>query len=289
MAKKVTKKASKPSAKPSAKAPAKSSAKASKPAAKPAAKSAAKPAAKKPAVKAASKASKGPASKPAKKAAPPAKKPAGKPVNKAASAPARAPANPPAAKPAKAPKPAPAPAPVVEAQPAATGFVAISGTPPKKTPIDESRAFAIEAARLLSDDKCTDIVVLDVTKLTSVSDFIVIGTGTSDRQMRSVLDDVAELGAASGNSIVRRSVDDRATWVLADFVDVVVHLFEPNTRAYYDLEMMWGDAPKVPWERAPGEKPPVRNQRVVAAPQPQPDHFDDDATDGDESDDMPEE
>lgn len=261
MAKKVTKKASKSASKP-AKTAAKKPASKSKPSPKAASKPAAKPVAK---------SSSRPAARPAGKAPPAASKPAGKAAGKTAGkAPAKSVKPAPAAvkkapskKPvAKAPKPAsdftPEPMPT-------TGFVAVSGTPPKKTPLDESRAFAIEAARLLSDDKCTDIVVLDVTNLTSVSDFIVIGTGTSDRQMRSVLDDVAELGAASGNSIVRRSVDDRATWVLADFVDVVVHLFEPNTRAYYDLEMMWGDAPKVSWERAPGERPPVRNRRIIAS------------------------
>ena len=45
------------------------------------------------------------------------------------------------------------------------------------------------------------------------------------------------------------SADDRASWLLADFVDVIVHVFEPNTRAHYDLEMLWGDAPRLEWER----------------------------------------
>lgn len=142
----------------------------------------------------------------------------------------------------------------VEAEPAA---------PAEVVPLSAAE-FAVEAARLLLDDKCTDIVVLDVAKLTSVSRYIVIGTGTSDRQMRSVLDDVADLGRSSGHTVARKSVDERATWVLADFVDVVVHLFEPNTRAYYDLEMMWGDAPRVAWERPAGDKPRNRNKRVVA-------------------------
>ncbi|MBX3376842.1 MAG: ribosome silencing factor [Phycisphaeraceae bacterium] len=110
-------------------------------------------------------------------------------------------------------------------------------------------AFAIEAARHLSDDKCVDVLVLDVRALSQVTDFIVIGTGTSDRQMRSSLKNVEEFGEASGNPVFRSSTDDRATWLLADFVDVIVHVFEPNARAHYDLEMLWGDAPRLEWQR----------------------------------------
>lgn len=112
--------------------------------------------------------------------------------------------------------------------------------------------FAIAAARLLADDKCEGIMVLDVRNLSQVTDYIVIGSGTSERQMRSVLNHVEELGEQSGFPPFRASDDDRATWLLADFVDVVVHVFEPNTRAHYDLEMLWGDAPRVAWER-PGD------------------------------------
>jgi len=112
------------------------------------------------------------------------------------------------------------------------------------------RELALEAARMCNDDKCTDIVLLDVRELSQVTDYIVIGTGTSDRQMRSVLDHIEDLGKERGFPVYRVSRDDRAAWLLADFVDVVVHLFEPNARAHYDLEMLWGDAPKVDWRRS---------------------------------------
>ncbi len=114
----------------------------------------------------------------------------------------------------------------------------------------EARAFAIEAARALDDDKCVDVTLLDVRGLSQVTDYIVIGSGTSDRQMRSVLKNVIELGESLGHRAMRTAGDERATWVLADFVHVVVHLFEPNTRAYYDLETLWGDAPTIEWARA---------------------------------------
>jgi ribosome-associated protein len=123
-------------------------------------------------------------------------------------------------------------------------FASTSQTEPAKV-----RSFALEAARMLSDNKCQDIVMLDVTGLSQLSDFIIVANGTSDRQMRSSADDVGELGIKHGYGVFRKDVDDRTTWIVADFVDVVVHIFEPNTRAHYDLEMLWGDAPRVEWER----------------------------------------
>ena len=115
---------------------------------------------------------------------------------------------------------------------------------------EKTRELAVDAARLLRDDKCENIVVLDVRDLSEVTDYIVIASGTSDRQMNSSLDDVKDLGEGRGWPSFKTSSDDRSTWLLVDFVDVVVHLFEPNTRAYYDLEMMWGDADRVAWRRA---------------------------------------
>jgi ribosome-associated protein len=115
--------------------------------------------------------------------------------------------------------------------------------------MDRARAFAIAAARMCKDDKCDDVLVLDVSKIRQDVDFIVLASGTSDRQMRSVLQHLEEHGNKMNTPAVRTSKDDRATWLLADFVDVVVHLFEPNTRAHYNLEMHFADAPKVAWER----------------------------------------
>ncbi|MEM1329515.1 MAG: ribosome silencing factor [Planctomycetota bacterium] len=114
-----------------------------------------------------------------------------------------------------------------------------------------ARDFAIAAARLLRDNKCEGVVVLDVRGKSTVTDYIVIGSGTSDRQMRSTLEDVGELGEGMGLPAARLNEDDRAVWLLADCVDVVVHLFEPNTRAHYDLEMLWGDAGRVEWSDKP--------------------------------------
>jgi ribosome-associated protein len=117
------------------------------------------------------------------------------------------------------------------------------------TASSDTRSFAIEAARMVRDDKCDEVVLLDVRDLSQVTDYIIIASGTSDRQMHSVLRHVEELARTRGLPSFRSNADDRSTWLLVDFVDVVVHLFEPNTRAHYDLEMLWGDAPRIQWER----------------------------------------
>ena len=109
--------------------------------------------------------------------------------------------------------------------------------------------FAIEAARLLNDFKCEDVMVFDVRGLSELTNHVILASGTSDRQMRSLADDLEDLGKAKGFERYGAEGDDAATWIVADFVEVVVHLFEPATRAHYDLEMLWGDAPQVKWRR----------------------------------------
>ena len=103
-------------------------------------------------------------------------------------------------------------------------------------------AFAVSAARLLIDRHCEDVLLLDVSTVSQVCDFVLIGTGTSDRQMKSVADELEELGKEAGLPAFRKSVDSSATWIVTDHITVVTHLFEPQLRAYYDLEDLWSDA-----------------------------------------------
>lgn len=123
---------------------------------------------------------------------------------------------------------------------------------------EDARRFAIAAAETLKDDKCEDILVLDLRGRSQVTDFFVIASGTSEVQMRSACESVMDLGKELGfkaHTDNLRSGD--ADWFLIDFVDVVVHVFEPDTRIYYDLEMLWGDAPRLDWAGDGGE---VRNR-----------------------------
>jgi ribosome-associated protein len=110
-------------------------------------------------------------------------------------------------------------------------------------------AFAVEGARLLADRHCTDIRLLDVRGLSQVCRYVLLASGTSDRQMKSVADELEDLGGERDNPCFRKNRDDAATWIVVDFVDLVAHLFEPSQRAYYDLEELWSDAPVVPWRR----------------------------------------
>lgn len=119
-----------------------------------------------------------------------------------------------------------------------------------RTGDDETRRFVIEAARQMHDSHCEDIVVLDVRRLSDVTDYIVIASGTSDRQIKSVSDDLAVLAKDYNLARYGSEVDGPSKWLVSDFVDAIVHLFEPVTRAHYDLEMMWGDAPAIHWQRS---------------------------------------
>ena len=117
-----------------------------------------------------------------------------------------------------------------------------------------TRSFAIEAARLLEDRHFEDVRLLDVRGLSQVCDFVLIGSGTSDRQMKSVAQELEELGEERNNIVFRSDRDAAGTWIVIDFVDLVAHLFEPNQRAYYDLETLWSDAEVIDWSEKKRKK-----------------------------------
>lgn len=110
--------------------------------------------------------------------------------------------------------------------------------------------FAIELARLADDNRCDEVTAMDLRGLSSVTDFFVICNGTSDRQMRSTSDSMAEYAKKLGERPYGISGHATATWILIDFVDVVVHIFMPEQRRYYDLELLWGDTPRLKWARS---------------------------------------
>ena len=119
-----------------------------------------------------------------------------------------------------------------------------------QTAIDDPRQFAIVAARIASDNKIEDVNVLDLRGLSNLADYFVVGTGTSSRQMHAVLGDLAEYAATVGRAPFNVADATDASWVLADYVDIVIHLFDEEYRSYYDLDGLWGDAPRVSWEAA---------------------------------------
>jgi len=115
---------------------------------------------------------------------------------------------------------------------------------------NDAQRFAIASAQLLNDYDCQDVRVLDVRGISPLTNYIVIASGTSDRQLRAMANHLAKLGGEMGFERYGDDKDSAATWLVADFVEVMAHLFEPATRDHYDLEMMWGDAPNVKWRRS---------------------------------------
>ena len=113
---------------------------------------------------------------------------------------------------------------------------------------DDAMVLAVAAARTARHDNCTEIVVLDLRGISPVADYFVIATGTSDRQMRSTAQDIAEFGKSIGLKVWKMAGMDSGDWIVMDFVDVVVHIFDADHRDYYDLELIWGESPRVDWQ-----------------------------------------
>jgi len=128
-------------------------------------------------------------------------------------------------------------------------FAAEMGYAPRMADGDP-RSFAIELSRIVTDHKSEDALILDLRGLKSVTDFVVICTGTSDRQMRAVADHVVEYGRKVGEKPYGFCGYESAAWIVIDFVNVVVHVFAKPFRDYYDLELLWGDAPRIDWARS---------------------------------------
>ncbi len=110
--------------------------------------------------------------------------------------------------------------------------------------------FAVELARIAHDHKSENLVALDLRGISDMMDFVVLSTGTSDRQMRTVVDMCVEYGKRVGQRPFGKSGYENAAWILVDYIDVVFHIFSREYRNFYDLELLWGDAPRVEWSRS---------------------------------------
>jgi len=101
---------------------------------------------------------------------------------------------------------------------------------------------AITAAE---DKKAVDLVVLDLRKAAGFTDFFVIASGTNTRQVRAIADSVMESLAAEGAKPAHVEGYDRSEWILIDYFDFIVHVFAPETRVFYGLERLWGNAERI--------------------------------------------
>lgn len=91
----------------------------------------------------------------------------------------------------------------------------------------------------LEDIKAFDIVTLDVKKLTSIADFMIIASASSTRQTKALANNVKEKMQAIGINVIGIEGERDGDWVLVDFGDIIIHIMTPTTRAYYNLEELW--------------------------------------------------
>jgi ribosome-associated protein len=108
---------------------------------------------------------------------------------------------------------------------------------------------ACVAAKTAADNKGSDVLVLDLRGLTPLFDFFVLATGASRRQVHTIVEEVDAAMRAVGDTRAGIEGYDSSKWVVQDYGDVVVHVFDPDTRDYYKLEELWADAKPVDWER----------------------------------------
>lgn len=109
------------------------------------------------------------------------------------------------------------------------------------------------AAKTCDDLRGKETVVLDLTGITPLFDYFVITTGNSRRQLHAMADETERVLAEQGSRKLGMEGYESGNWIVQDFGDVVVHAFGEKERALYDLEHLWGDAPRVDWREVVGE------------------------------------
>lgn len=108
--------------------------------------------------------------------------------------------------------------------------------------LDERVCMALRAA---SDKKAQEMVVLDLREIASFTDYFIIASGTNVRQVQAIADEVVEQLKKQGTRAARVEGYKTAEWVLVDYGDFIVHVFEDKARKFYDLERLWRDAVRV--------------------------------------------
>jgi len=110
----------------------------------------------------------------------------------------------------------------------------------------DAKKLALECRELADNRKAEDIVVLDVAEVSSIADYFVIASGTSEPHLRAISDEITEK-LRQQHGVKPRAVDGtlQAGWLVLDYFDVIVHVMRADVRRHYDLESLWGDAPRV--------------------------------------------
>ncbi len=115
------------------------------------------------------------------------------------------------------------------------------------TATEEAREIALVAAGAAADKLATDIVLIDVSERLVITDIFVIATGSNERQVEAIVDEVEEKLRRAGHKPLRREGRRDGRWVLLDYADVVVHVQHAEERVFYSLERLWKDCPTIPF------------------------------------------
>jgi|ERR1043166_4910306 ribosome-associated protein len=115
----------------------------------------------------------------------------------------------------------------------------------------DSRKLALLCRELAEEKKAEDIAILDVRELSSVTDYFVIASGTSEPHLRAIVDEITDK-LRDEHGVRPKAIDGtlQTAWVVLDFFDVIVHVMRGDVRDRYDLETLWGDAPRVKARKA---------------------------------------
>jgi len=119
----------------------------------------------------------------------------------------------------------------------------------------DSRKLALLCRELADDKKAEDIVILDLRELSSVTDYFVIASGTSEPHLRAIVEAITDKLREDYN-VRPKAIDGtfQTAWVVLDYFDVIVHVMRADVRERYDLETLWGDAPRVKLRKAKAPK-----------------------------------
>lgn len=107
----------------------------------------------------------------------------------------------------------------------------------------EMTALAIQA---LEEKKAEDIQVIDISEISAIADYFIIANGTNRSQIQALADSVEEKLGRAGTQFKQMEGYDTANWILMDFLDIVVHIFDRDNRTFYDLERIWRDGKQIP-------------------------------------------
>ena len=109
----------------------------------------------------------------------------------------------------------------------------------------ESRELAKQIFEALADKKGEDIRVIDISEISPIADYFIISNGTSSSQVDALVDNVEEKMHKAGYSLKQQEGTNSGTWVLMDYGDIIVHIFDKENRSFYNLEHIWSDGREV--------------------------------------------